>query len=156
MYKNFDVNFPKLFKYIGSLKSSISILLSNESIKGFIYFGIYKFIYNTIYFSDNYMGTNQQTNQQTQTDKPVKKLNISLNSFESLDNLLLYDISIEDITIDDMLQIEDKNRNNIGYIDKGIQCELNIEEMVNIGDLEIKYTVSNDMSKATSRYRWFF
>ena len=67
-----------------------------------------------------------------------------------IDDIIIDDISLDNITIDDILEIEDKNRNTI---DKSIQCELNIEEMVNIGDLEIKYSISNDIS---SRFRWFF
>ena len=145
-----NIDYTKIFEYISTKKS----------ILGFIYFGIYQGIYQLIYnalcFSNYYKNTNDQI---CQTDNLEKKIDISFNK-DSLNNCI-YDISLDDITLDnitldDILQIEDKNRNNIQLIDKSIQCELNIEEMVNIGDLEIKYSLPNDISDSSTRFRWFF
>lgn len=151
--------FKKVFHYNKLLKNIeysnfFKFILSKESILGFIYFGIYQGIYQLIYnvlcFSKRYNHTNDQI---CQTDNLEKKIDISFNQnliYQDTLGDFFYDISLDNITLDDILEIEDKNRNTI---DKSIQCELNIEEMVNIGEFEIKYSIPNDIS---SRFRWFF
>ena len=146
LLKNIEyIKYTNFFKYISA----------KESLIGFIYFGIYQVIYNTLWFYKRYNNTNDQI---CQTDNLEKKIDISFNQnliYHDTLSDFLYDISLDNITLDDILEIENKNKNIIGFIDKSIQCELNIEEMVNISDLEIKYSVPEDTS-SSSRFRWFF
>lgn len=153
--------FKKVFDYIKLLKNIeytnfFKYISVKESIIGLVYFSIYKLIYNVLCFSKYYKNTNDEI---CQTDNLEKKIDISFNKNliyqDTLDNFL-YDISLDNISLDDILEIEDKNKKNICYIDKSIQCELNIEEMINISDLEINYSLPDDTFNTSSRFRWFF
>ena len=134
--------FKKVFEYIKS----------KDVIRGLFFFGIYQLVYTSINMIKNYINTNIDTDidieSVVESDIDINKNNI---------NNFIYDICMENIIVEEKKEkTENFDLKKSIKIDKSIQCELSIEEMINLNTLQVKYTVPEDISNAPSRFRWFF